>query len=434
MTQQSLNEIIESRGLSRYQVLVIAMCGLVALLDGFDTQSVAFVVPLIAKEWELPLSAFGPVFAAGLLGGLIGAVVFGSVADRFGRRITLLVTVALFAAGSLITPLVDSQLELTLIRLLTGLGLGGALPSIISLTAEYSPGRSRATLVTAMFCGFPLGAVVGAVGSAPLIAAFGWKSVFIAGGLIPLLLLPLLAWIMPESIAWLRRRGRADEIGRILERMGGRENCDGNVSDVAEGHPSVAITAPFQQGRALGTVLFAWAFFVSLLGVYLLVSWVPTIAAQAGHSIKASIMAAAVLNLTGIIGSLLIARANDRLNPYRVVSGAFALGALGILILALTFDVGAAIFPFTIVAGLLCIGAQVSLVSLASAFYPVEVRARGLGILMAAGRVGAIAGPLVGGIFIDKSGAGEVLAYVIGSAFFLAGPAVFLSRRSSPVR
>jgi AAHS family 4-hydroxybenzoate transporter-like MFS transporter len=119
MTRQPLNELIESRGLSRYQVLVIAMCGLVALLDGFDTQSVAFVVPLIAKEWELPLSAFGPVFAAGLLGGLIGAIVFGAIADRFGRRITLLATVALFATGSLITPLVDSQLELTLIRLVT---------------------------------------------------------------------------------------------------------------------------------------------------------------------------------------------------------------------------------------------------------------------------------------------------------------------------
>jgi AAHS family 4-hydroxybenzoate transporter-like MFS transporter len=283
-----------------------------------------------------------------------------------------------------------------------------------------------------MFCGFPLGAVVGAVGSAPLIATFGWKAVFIGGGLIPMLLLPLLIRIVPESAAWLRRRGRTNQIERILEHMGRRQDWDGDISDIAEERPSVAITAAFQQGRALGTILFACAFFVSLLGVYLLVSWVPTIAAQAGHSVKASIMAAAVLNLTGIIGSLLIARANDRLNPYLVVSGAFAFGALAILVLALTFDVGAAIFPFTIVAGLLCIGAQVSLVSLASAYYPVEVRARGLGILMAAGRVGAIAGPLVGGMFIDESHAGKVLAYVVGTAFFLAGSAVFLSRRSSP--
>jgi MFS family permease len=244
-------------------------------------------------------------------------------------------------------------------------------------------------------------------------------------------LLPFLASIVPESIAWLRRRGRADQIEQILERMSRSQDWDHEISDVADEPPSVAVMAPFEQGRALGTILFAWAFFVSLLGVYLLVSWVPTIAAQAGHSVKASIMAAAVLNLTGIIGSLLIARANDRLNAYLVVPGAFALGALGTLILALTFDVGVAIFPFTIVAGLLGIGAQVSLVSLASAYYPVEVRGRGLGILMAAGRVGAITGPLVGGMFIDESRAGEVLAYVVGAAFFLAGAAVFLSRRPS---
>src|SRR5438128_2065024 len=186
--KKDLEALIDSSPLSRFQVVTMALCSIVAMLDGFDTQAIAFVAPEIASAWHLDPSLFGPVFGAGLLGGLIGAMIFGSLGDRLGRKPNLMAAMLIFSIGSLLTPFATSIGQLVAIRLVTGLGLGGALPCFISLTSEYSPRRIRSTLVSLMFCGFPLGAVVGGMVSTQLIPNFGWTSVFIVGGALPLLL------------------------------------------------------------------------------------------------------------------------------------------------------------------------------------------------------------------------------------------------------
>lgn len=431
MKRQTLGQLIDDHKLGGYQALIIGLCGVVALLDGFDTQSVAFVAPIMAKEWGIQTSVFGSVFAAGLAGGLVGAILFGLFADRVGRRLTVLVTVAIFAVGSLATVFTGSPMELTICRLLTGLGLGGAMPSIIALAAEYAPARSRATLVTAMFCGFPLGAVIGAIGSGPLIEAHGWKAVFIAGGLAPLLVLPVFALIAPESIAWLCKRGRGRDVEKILAKLKRRDLWDEDAAVADANVTPVSLASVFRDGRAATSLLLGLAFFLSLLLVYLLVSWVPTLAVQAGHTMRASVMTAAVLNFAGIVGSLAIARANDRLNPHRIVAAAYAIGGAGALMFALSGDVGGMIFQFSLVAGLFCIGAQVTLVSLGSAAYPVEIRGTGVGFLMAAGRVGAICGPLVGATAIDGPRAGWVLALVVAVASIMTSVAILVVGRET---
>ena len=212
--------LIDKGPLGLYRILIVATCCAVAMIDGFDTQSIAFVAPEIASAWHVPAAQFGPVFAIGLFGGLLGAVILGAVGDRYGRKLVLLPAMALFAIASLATVTADGVTSLLVFRLVTGFGLGGAIPGVIAITSEYAPSRRRATIVTLMFCGFPLGAVLGGAMSARLIPAYGWHAVFYAGGILPLVLLPLVWLFVPESIRFLvHRRADPAATARVLRRI-----------------------------------------------------------------------------------------------------------------------------------------------------------------------------------------------------------------------
>ncbi|MEQ1811300.1 MAG: MFS transporter [Terricaulis sp.] len=418
-------DLVDDGKLSGFQILIIALCAFVALIDGFDTQAIGFVAPVMAADLGIDLPHFGPVFSAALFGGLIGAAGFGALADRLGRRTTLMVTVTLFAAGSLLTATATDLNYLIGYRLLAGLGLGGAMPSLVALASEYSPKKTRTTLVTAMFCGFPLGAVIGAVISAPLIGIYGWKWIFVVGGVVPLLFLPIIALFIPESLRWLLDRGRRADADRILMKM--RKPAlptDLPVLSAAVVKPSY-LRSLFGDGRAIGTVLLACVFFVSLSISYLLVSWLPSIAVEAGHSLRLAVMTVAILNLSGIVGSLVIGSISDRVGPFAIVSSGYAIGAVGIFALTLLNQSTSAVFIFAFVAGLLCIGAQMCLVAVSALFYPVAMRGAGAGWCMSMGRVGASAGPLIGAAFIGEGDPTQVFRLVALLAA-CAGVGVFL--------
>src|SRR6476661_9867285 len=215
-----VTDAIEQAPFGRLQILIVALCAWVALLDGFDTQAIAYVAPVIAEQWHIEMAGFGPIFGAGLAGLTVGAFILSPAADRFGRKKIILLSVLLFGIFAVITSRATTLNELLIYRFLTGLGLGGAMPNIIALTSEYAPKRMRAVLIAVMFCGFPLGSTVGGVVSAPLISSFGWQSVFVVGGILPLLTLVALVIWLPESIRYLVARGVADErIARLLMRL-----------------------------------------------------------------------------------------------------------------------------------------------------------------------------------------------------------------------
>src|SRR5450432_3113309 len=201
-----------------FQIGLLLTCAAVLFLDGFDTQAIGYVAPALAKEWGLTKSALGPVFSAGLFGLMIGALVFGPLADRIGRKKIIIFSTLAFGIGALITALVQDVNTLLVIRFLTGLGLGGAMPNTVAMTSEFSPHRRRATMVMIMFCGFSLGAAVGGLLAAALIPHFGWRSVFVVGGIAPLLLVPILALRLPESVRFLALTGGAKE--RVAELLG----------------------------------------------------------------------------------------------------------------------------------------------------------------------------------------------------------------------
>src|ERR1700675_4845458 len=203
-------DFIDQQPVGGFQLKLLLTCAAVLFLDGFDPQAIGYVAPALAAEWHLTKGALGPVFSAGLFGLMIGALLFGPLADRIGRRKIIIFSTLAFGIGALVTAFVQDVNTMLAVRFLTGLGLGGAMPNAVALTCEFSPRRRRATMVMIMFCGFSAGAALGGLLAAALIPQFGWRSVFVVGGLAPLLLVPILALRLPESVRFLALAGGAN--------------------------------------------------------------------------------------------------------------------------------------------------------------------------------------------------------------------------------
>jgi AAHS family 4-hydroxybenzoate transporter-like MFS transporter len=409
-----LEALIDSRALGPAQLTIIVLCALVAMVDGFDTQSIALVAPVIVSVWGVKAAAFGVVFAAGLFGSLLGALLLGLVADRWGRKPALLAAMLLFAAMTLATPMASSVPALIALRFVTGLGLGGALPIIISLSSEFAPARLRATLVSLMFCGFPLGAVIGGVAASSLIPAYGWPSVFWLGGAIPLLVLPLIAALVPESVRYLAQKQDRPGVEKILTRMGWLALWDGKLS-VRAADARSPVGELFAEGRATGTVLLWATLFLSLLLTYFLLNWIPVIARQSGIAMGSALLAVAAVNLGAIVGCLVIGRLADRFgNPTAFISCAFALGALAIVTIGRAGHSGQWLLVASFFAGVFSLGAQMCTVAFCASFYDTSLRATGVGWAIGVGRIGAIVGPVMGGILLGTGTPIPTLFVLVG--------------------
>lgn len=397
-------EIVDRAGLSGLQKGAILLCGLVAILDGFDTQAIAFVAPVIAAQWQLSPSSFGLTFGAGLLGLTIGALVFGPVADVIGRKRVIIASTVWFGVCALATVQAESMTQLAVYRLLTGIGLGGAMPNIIALTAEYSPGRNRATLVTLMFCGFPLGAVLGGAISAPLIGAFGWQSVFVIGGVLPLLLAVVLGRALPESIRYLVGSGaETRRVAAIVSRIDPAHRYDDRDRYVVpeERLAGVPVKHLFLDGRATGTLLLWVVFFANLLVLYFLINWLPSVLRAAGLPIERAIIATVVLNAGGIVGGLALGRLVDRRGPFVILFASYCLAALSVAAIGAAGTSMSAIVASVFVAGFFVIGTQFCMNALAASAYPTSVRATGVGYALGVGRIGSVLGPVIGGMLLS---------------------------------
>jgi len=429
-TRIDVAAVIDRVRLSRLQWITISLCGLVAILDGFDTQAIAFVAPVIAREFGVEMSAFGPVFGAGLFGLTVGALAFGPAADRWGRRPVIIASVLVFGLFALLTPLSDSLTALMLYRFLTGLGLGGAMPNIIALTSEYSPKQKRATLVTLMFCGFPLGAAVGGFVSARLIAAYGWPAVFYLGGVLPLLLLPLLWAALPESIRFLVARGDRPEAPLAIMRRidpAGHYGADSRCVLIEERAERASIRQLFAGGRALGTGLLWIVFFSNLLVLYFLINWLPAVLQQAGMPIERAIIATVVLNVGGIVGGLSLGRLVDRRRPFGILTIAYAVAAVLVAAIGAVGTGAVAMLMLTIfAAGFFVIGSQYCMNALAANFYPTTLRSTGIGWALGIGRIGSIVGPVVGGLMLSLGWDISELFTVAAAPAAVAALAVFL--------
>jgi len=346
------------------------------MVDGYDTLMLSFIAPLISKDWALAPGAFGAIFASSYAGAALGATTIGWAADRFGRKAMLLTSLAIAAVFSVASAWASGPSQLMLLRAFAGIGLGGAIPTMSALAAMHAaPGRRSAT-VTRMFLGYPVGAMMGGAITAAVMLSIGWRGVLLAGGICASLLVPLVAFGITES---------ATPDSQAIVRVQSQHPLAELVSD----------------GRGLGTVLLCAAVFLVLLVSYFLVSWTPTVLVLNGTSPQRSALAGVVLNLGGLVGGLILSWLVGRRSPLVPIAGCLGAGALLITLLGQgVLAAESATVAVVFVVGILVIGAQLSFPALSVHFYPPTVSATGVGLSMACGRLGSIAGPLVGGYLL----------------------------------
>ncbi|WP_148875788.1 3-hydroxybenzoate transporter MhbT [Serratia marcescens] len=416
MTQRrDLQALIDAAPIGKTQWRVIICCFLVVMLDGFDTAAIGFIAPDIRTQWHLSAGELAPLFGAGLLGLTAGALLCGPLADRFGRKRVIELCVALFGALSLISAFSPDLQTLVVLRFLTGLGLGGAMPNTITMTSEYLPARRRGALVTLMFCGFTLGSALGGIVSAQLVPKVGWSGILVLGGVLPLMLFAALLFALPESPRWqVRRQLPQQVIAKTVSAI--TRECDeethfylNEATPVAKGSIS-----PLFAGRQLRITLMLWAvFFMSMLIIYLLSSWMPTLLNHRGIDLQHASWVTAAFQIGGTVGALGLGVLMDKYNPFRVLAVSYALGGVCIVMIGLSenglWQMALAIFG----TGIGISGSQVGLNALTAMLYPTQSRATGVSWSNAIGRCGAIVGSLSGGLMMAMNFSFDTLFFII---------------------
>jgi AAHS family 4-hydroxybenzoate transporter-like MFS transporter len=399
----NIGRYIDDRPLSAFQIRVICLCALVVALDGFDAQALGFVAPALSKDLHLAPGALGPVFGASLFGVMIGSLLFGALADYFGRKSLVIGGVLLFALGSLATSRAGGVSDLVTLRFLTGLGLGGVLPNTIALTGEYSPQRRRTLLIMLMFMTVSLGSAIGGAIAAKLISAYGWQVIFVIGGTLPLILSPVLILWLPESLSLLaldeRRGGR---VRTLLMRIDPAANfaADTRFTIVEESGKGFLLPQLFTNRRLVPTLLLWVMFFMNMLDIYFLNSWLPTLTHGVGLDLQTAIAVGVAFQFGGMFGTVALGLLIERLGFHRVLFLTYVAGFASIVTIGLAGAVLPILVPAVFIAGVAVIGGQIGCNAYAARLYPTYIRATGVGWALGIGRLGSILGVTVGGLML----------------------------------
>ncbi|MGH7091088.1 MAG: MFS transporter, partial [Stellaceae bacterium] len=370
------------------------------------------------------------VFGAGLFGLMLGTLAAGPLSDRYGRKRTVLASTAVFGIFALATTLAQSIDQLYILRFLTGIGVGGLMPNSIALTAEYAPRRYRATVIAIMFLGFPLGAGGGGFVGAAVIPHFGWQAMFIIGGVVPLVLLPIAIFALPESIRFLATHGhRPAQVAALLNRLTGKTRFSGNdsfaVPDERKMH-GFTVKHLLIEGRAINTILLWITFFLNLLVIYSLASWLPILLRDTGVGLGTALRLGGLVSWAGIVSTIVLGPVVDRVGSTGVVTILYVLAAAFVFAIGLS-GANVPLLAITIIgAGMCVIGGQSFINVLSAVIYPTSVRATSVGWALGVGRVGAIAGPVIGGVLLGAHISSQHLLFTIAAPSLLAALAMFI--------
>lgn len=413
----NVQTLLNEHPFSPFQWVIFALCFFIVLLDGFDTAAIGYIAPSLIKEWGVSKPALAPVLSAALFGLAAGALLAGPLADRLGRKKVLVGSVLIFAMACLASGFAPDLTTLSVLRFVTGVGLGAAMPNAVTLMSEYCPDGRRATLTNAMFCGFPLGAAFGGFLAAWMIPNFGWRSVLILGGAVPLLLVLLLVVLLPESVRYMVANGHpVERIRAVLARIAGPAVLSAKRfvltetaahSDAKSGI-GVVLSAPYR----VGSLMLWLAYFMGLVIFYALINWMPVLFKDAGIDPKTGTLIAALFPLGGV-GAVFFGWLMDRFNANRIIAAGYALTAVSIWAIGqATGQVGWLVL-IVFVAGTIMNTAQSSMPALAAAYYPTRGRATGVAWMLGIGRFGGIAGSfLVAELSARHLSFGDIFAVV----------------------
>lgn len=413
--------------MGRLQILTVAICVTINMLDGFDVLVMAFIAPSISQEWELSLIELGGLFSAGLGGMSLGALFLTSIADVYGRKKAILIALVTMSTGMFLSAVTKEYWQLIALRLLTGLGIGLALASLNTLVAEYSSTKRKNLSVAILHSGYPVGAILGGVIAALFIGQFGWMSLFVFGGLLSLVMIPVVIIWLPESLDYLlkvRPKGALHSVNAILIRM--------KQSEINE-LPALAVEVPddaptvksLLKKDLIQPTLFLWlAYFMLMASFYFVLSWTPKILIDAGLSMSSGISSGVIMNLGGVIGGLLLGYFSTQFGLKRLTKWVMLLCALSMFAFGYFSENISVLLMIVFFIGFFMVSSMIGLYALAPDIYHTGIRNTGMGWAIGTGRIGAIVGPYVAGLLLESGWSSTNCFFVFLTPMLIAAFAV----------
>ena len=404
MRQIDVHKLSDEAKFNGFHGLVLFWCALIIVFDGYDLAVAGIALPSIMKEMGVSATNAGFMVSSALFGMMFGAIFLGTIADKIGRRWAIAICIVLFSVFTAAAGFTHDPVTFSAMRFLAGLGIGGVMPNVVAQMTEYSPRRIRTTLTTLMFSGYSVGGMLAALLGKGLIEAYGWSSVFMAAG-VPVLLIPFILKSMPESMPFLIKENRLDELKKIVTRM--EPSYAAHAGDrFALPNEDRADSAPihhlFHEGRGFSTVMFWIAFFMCLFMVYALSSWLTKLMASAGYSLGSALTFVLVLNFGAMFGAIGGGWLADRFHIKYVLVGMYALAAVSITLLGYKVSTDV-LFLLVGLAGASTIGTQIVTYAYVGQFYPMAVRSTGIGWASGVGRSWAILAPIVIGTLVGMA-------------------------------
>jgi len=414
-----IGAVIDNSKVGAFQVWVYILCAACLIMDGYDVQALGYAAPAIIREWHPNPAEMGRVLSAALVGIAVGSLLFSMLADKIGRRPVLIVATLFFSFITIVTGFANSVNQLLAIRFIAGVGLGGIMPNAMTLVGEYSPQRLRVFMMMLVSNGFNAGAVLGGFFSAWLIPISGWRSVFFVGGAIPLAITFLMVLYLPESLQFLTLRRKTEKVGKWLRRIDSTIPATANYVVKEQRTKGAPIVHLFRDGRAVGTLLLWVINFTNLLNLYFLASWLPTVITNAGYSIRSAALVGTTLQIGGTVGTLALGWLIGRFGFIPVLGTSFAFGCISIALIGQPAATLTFLFLLVFAAGLTIVGGQGAVNTLAGTYYPTNLRSTGIGSGLGIGRLGAILGPNIAGILLNRGWAARELFYAAAVPAFI---------------
>lgn len=401
MKNINVREMIDETKFNRYHGMVLFWCAFAIFSEGYDLVILGSAIPVLIEEWGITSNQAGMLGSATIIGMMLGAFFFGTLADRIGRKNIIIFCVAIFSFFTFIIGFTNNIYQFGMFRFIAGIGLGGVMPNAIALMSEYAPKNLKSTLVSVMFSGYSVGGIIASLIAILLTPMYGWEVTFFIGG-IPLLFLPFMYKTLPESPYILIARQQNKELASILVKLKTKYvPTDGErfSTGFPEQEVGNAVAELFKKGRAFSTVMIWLAFSMCLLMIFGMNTWLPELMNAAGYPLTSSILFLLVLNFGAIFGAIGGGWLSDKWNPKKVLVLFFIVAAISILFLGFKANI-LLLYVLVAIAGASTVGTQIIANAYTSQFYPSKIRSSGVGWALGVGRLGAIAGPLVGGILL----------------------------------
>lgn len=394
-----IHQMIDNARFNRFHWGVLLWSFLIIIFDVYDLVIYGVVLPVLMDKWSLTPMEAGTLGSYAMFGMMFGALIFGPISDRIGRKKSIIICLALFSSCTLINTFTVNPTQFGIARFFAGFGIGGLMPNAVALITEYAPKKIRSLLTTIMFSGYAVGGMISAGLGIALVPNFGWQSVFYIGAL-PLLVIPVIMRYLPDSIGFLVRSKNNKEVGKVLAKIDPTFTpSDDDVYVIPEKIPGVSIVQLFKNGRGVSTVMFWISFFMCLLMVYGLNSWLPKLMTEAGYPLGSSLSFLLVLNFGAMIGAIAGGYLGDKFHLKKVSIVYFTLAVISLALLGFKSNTFV-LYLLLGIAGATTIGTQILLYAYVAQFYPMDIRSTGIGWASGVGRIGGVVGPIMGGALL----------------------------------